>query len=72
MAEGRHYATASGRGRLALALTGAAKAAACIAVALPLAARPTQAAKWALRGMFHAGVTAGAIAPHHRRRAYGV
>ena len=72
MAEGRHYAGASGRGRVALALTGAAKAAACMAVALPLALMPERAARWALRGMFHAGVTAGAIAPHNRRRAYGV
>ncbi len=72
MAEGRHYAGASGRGRAALALTGAAKAALCLTLALPLAVSPPRAARWALRGMFHAGVTAAAIAPHHRRRAYGV
>ncbi|OYU17637.1 MAG: glycosyltransferase [Rhodobacteraceae bacterium PARR1] len=72
MAEGRHYATSSGRGRVALATSALAKAALCLAVALPLALHQPTAARWALRGVFHLGVAAGAIAPHHRRRAYGV
>lgn len=72
LAEGRHYATSSGRGRVGLAATALAKTVLCLSVALPLALHPPMAARWALRGVFHLGVAAGAIAPHHRRRAYGV
>jgi succinoglycan biosynthesis protein ExoM len=70
-AEGRHYAGSAGRGRAALALSGLAKSALCLTLALPMALRPPKAARWALRGLFHAGVAAGAIAPNSRRRAYG-
>lgn len=70
-AEGRHYAGSAGRSRAALVATGLAKSAVCLTLALPLALRPPRAARMALRGLFHAGVAAGALLPHSRRRAYG-
>ena len=42
--------------------TALAKTALCLCVALPLALHPPMAARWALRGVFHLGGAAGAMA----------
>ena len=69
-AEGQHYAATAARPRAALAMTAAAKAAACALRALPHLAAPQPLTFWALRGLFHLGVAKGALRPG-RRIAYG-
>jgi succinoglycan biosynthesis protein ExoM len=64
------YRTYDGHRYLGLVLLSPIKAAACVAIALPLAVLPSRAMWWALRGVFHCGVFAfGAGAKIHQEYA---